>query len=390
RDTLGLKGNGVKIGTIEAENTYLNKSNSQLYDRNIIFDIPDSQAVTDNHSTLVAAIIIGRTQGLVPNATLYCAGMVTYLDMFNKVEWLISQGVSVINMSAGTPTGAGTYTTEARWLDHLAIQHSVHFVKSAGNDIGYITNPGMAYNIVTVGAIDDNNSASEPYWPDDSMADFSSYMENTGIAFKPDLTAPGEDISAGGITNKGTSFAAPHVTGVIAQLIHAYPQLATKQTAMKAILAAGTKHKTATDYGCYSAITAYSNMEGAGVVDAQSAYYIAANSRYYSGQLYNSSFPFEKTFTVTSSDSLIRVSLVWLKRINISSPHPTGTVTERPLSDLDLRVYDPNGSCVKLSVTGNSNVELVEFVPQMTGTYKIIVNGYSLKNDFEYIGIAWF
>lgn len=37
-----------------------------------------------------------------------------------------------------------------------------------------------------------------------------------------------------------------------------------------------------------------------------------------------------------------------------------------------------------------NNVELVQFVPQMTGTYKIKVIGYSLKNDYEFIGLAWF
>lgn len=85
-----------------------------------------------------------------------------------------------------------------------------------------------------------------------------------------------------------------------------------------------------------------------------------------------------------------RVSLAWLKRNSVSSPHSTGTITEKPLSDLDLEVYDPNGNLVGRSISGVNNVELVQFVPQMTGTYKIKVIGYSLKNDYEFIGLAWF
>lgn len=163
RDTLGLKGSGVKIGQIESG--YPNKTNAQLSDRSITFDVPDNQANITDHATEVSSIIVGKTNGLVPNAALYVASNYTSTtNFYEKIEWLITQGVNVINMSNTTGGTAGAYTSIAKWIDHLAIQHSVHFVKSAGNSgpSGGITEPGMAYNIMTVGSINDHDSPNEP------------------------------------------------------------------------------------------------------------------------------------------------------------------------------------------------------------------------------------
>jgi serine protease AprX len=394
RDTLNLKGTGVKVGIVESG--YPNKTNSQLSDRSITFDISDSEAASrlSIHATIVTSIIVGKTQGIAPNASIYAVGALSRLEDYQKIEWLIDQGVVVINYSAGYSGGRGTYSDMAKWIDHLGNQHNVHFVKSSGNTSLsniLISDPGMAYNAIVTSSMYDHDSPNEPYWPDDTFSTFSCYGETSG-GYKPDLSAPGEGISVAGYTNySGTSLAAPHVTGVLAQLIGYRANLTTVNSCIKALTAAGTTHKTCSDYGDYAMSPNYSNREGAGVVDAKGAYNCVSGNTYTNQQLSVSQFPYQRTFSVTTTARPVRVSLTWLKQNTISAPsHPGAAVTERLLSDLDLEVYAPNGTLVASSVSAINNVELVEFTPTTTGTYTIRVVGYTLQNDTEWISLAWY
>jgi serine protease AprX len=394
RDTLNLKGAGVKVGIVESG--YPNKTNSQLSDRSITFDIPDSEASSrlSTHATIVTSIIVGKTQGIAPNASIYAVGALSRLEDYQKIEWLIDQGVVVINYSAGYSVDRGTYSDMAKWIDHLGNQHNVHFVKSAGNTSSsntLISDPGMAYNAIVTGSMYDHDSSSEPYWTDDTLSTFSCYSESSG-GYKPDFTAPGQGITIAGYSNyNGTSFAAPHVTGVLAQLIGYRYNLTAVNSCLKALLAAGTTHKTSVDYGDYALSPDYSNKEGAGVGDAKGSYNCISGDTYTNQQLSVSQFPYQRTFTVSTTARPVRVSLTWLKQNTISAPsHPGAAVTERLLSDLDLEVYAPNGALVAYSVSAVNNVELVDFTPTVTGTYTLRVVGYTLQNDTEWISLAWY
>lgn len=395
RDTIGLTGSGVNIGIVESG--YANKANAQLSGQNIIFDVSDSYASTrlSTHATIVSSILVGNTQGIAPDATLYVVAALSRTQDYQKIEWLLDQGVTVINYSAGYSDIKGQYSDMAKWIDHVGNQHNVHFVKSAGNTTtsNYgISDPGMAYNALVAGSIYDHDSPNEPYWADDTLSTFSCYTETSG-GYKPDLTAPGEGITVAGYTNySGTSFSAPHAAATLTQLIDYSGAMLTNAALLKAICAAGTFHRTATDYGtAYSLSPSYSNYEGAGVVDAKAAYTIAANSNYTAVELTAAQFPYEITFNVTTVNQPIRVALAWLKQNTISaSSHAGAAVTERNLSDLDLRVINPSGITVGSSVSSANNLELVEFTPSVTGTYRIRVVGYAIQNTTEKIGIAWY
>lgn len=54
------------------------------------------------------------------------------MQFYGAINWLVSQGVNVINMSAGID-GACLYDEFCEYIDLLSIQHDVHFVASAGN-----------------------------------------------------------------------------------------------------------------------------------------------------------------------------------------------------------------------------------------------------------------
>lgn len=280
----------------------------------------------------------------------------------------------------------GSYGAYELWLDHVAINHSIHFVKSSGNTGEGVTSPGMAYNIITVGSINDNNSNIQE---NHTIATSSSYQENAQLTNKPDLMAPGVSIATSAGTNSGTSFAAPHVTAVVAQLCQRRPILKVQQDAVKAILTASIPHKK------HRYVPTDSNYDqyGAGVVDAKSAYYVTDNYRFRIGTFEaNETSGATKTYTfeVFPSDETIRISLSWLKYAYISENHvdddPNYNAT---LADLDLYVYDPDGEPRGTSAQYHNNTEIIEIPEVEPGIYTIVIEQYVPSDRAVYFAVAW-
>lgn len=423
RDTYGLKGTGVGIGMIES---YLpdknNSSYSEIYNKNIVYD-PNVSSMSgtlyDAHAANTAAILIGKTNGCAPNATLYATALKSPTgtnDLFMaRIEWLLgrtSPVASVINMSAAiTTTGLytasnGTYDFPSRWIDHIAMQHNVHFVKSSGNNLhpenpgGFlVTSPGMAYNGITVGSYD--VVKTEPWETTTStISDYSCYDTGAGLAYKPDLVAPGYPytISGSSTNGSGTSNSAPMVSGIMAQLISARPELAGQQRALKAILLASSWNKLDTS-GYPDTLVESSRCnqmfkkQGVGKVDAKNARYTLNNNMYCQTLLSSGDFPYSKVIALDASASSARVALVWLKRNKITGDHfpESGlpSVTNPSISNLDLYIYAPDGTLVASSKMLYGNVEVVQFNPTVTGNYTIRVIRTAGTSDKDAFALAW-
>lgn len=419
RDTGGYDGTGIKIGMVESgvprNNMQLSYFNSLGQQR--IFTHPSNTSSSQTeHATAVAEIMISDSSdypGIVPNAELYSVGL-SNVGFYQAVEWLLQNNVHVINMSAGLST-TGEYSASDKWVDHIAHNHSVHFVKAAGNlneennPNGFVTHPGLAYNAITVGAIDDNNTMYN--LSDDVICNFSCYNEavNTnGItpANKPDVMAPGVLIRTAsfptayftnGYAVTGTSFAAPHVTGVVAQLIDQYPSLAVLQDLMKAMLTAAVRH----DYISYTPYqTSLFEKSGAGLVDAKACSEISYRGTFVSSTFTAAQSNYTKTYTfnATTSDEKIRVSLAWLKSVWFSgSDHLSNTTpgTDAPLANLDLIIVRPNGTelpmCQYENYDLNTNLVIIEFDPEVYGygTYTVKVKIHDSTGKATYFGLAW-
>lgn len=392
RDTIGLTGSGVKIGQIEDVEPI--STNEYFTASNIFYDTSKSRNYNSNgHADRVAAIMVAKSYneytGLVPDAQLYSAYCNGTSDWRSSVEWLLSQGVNVINMSAKLNNeSSGIYGTQEKWVDHIAINHSVHFVKSAGNDGENITCPGMAYNAITVGGIDDKNTSTQS---DDIFNPSSRYVEASGITNKPDLVAPGKNIHTAGGNSSGTSYAAPHVTAVVVQLCQRVPALKVMQNSVKSIITAGIKHS---NLSFDSSSGSDFDKMGAGCVDAQGSYYIANNARYVKSTFAantSNGTTHNYSFNVSSSDTVTRVSLNWLRYSTLSGTHTSATPTLGTLADLDLRVYDKNGALVKSAITSNNNTEIVEFTPNTAlSPYKIEVKQYNGSDRIVYYTVSWY
>ena len=408
RDTYGFKGGGVKIGLLEHEGLPQNSENYFTLSNIVVDDFVDETRTTP-HATVVASIMIGKAvpdenvtyEGIVPDAQLFA----TYTGEGGRAnwkvatEWLISRGVNVINMSAGLDEDEvppGFYDAASRWLDHVAIIHNVHFVKSAGNTCAGITSPGMAYNIVTVGAINDKNTLTN--YNDDEKYELSSFEEyvlqekdsEVHPTNKPDLVAPGTQIVTAAGDKSGTSYAAPHVTAVIAQICEYRPSLRVCPEVVKAILTASITHGKFA-YNCSISDAIDYDIYGAGLVDAQATFDTATNNRIVADVFSeNGSANTEKTYTFTiSSPQYVRVSLSWLKHSELSGSHASNIPAGPELADLDLYVINPDGLWIASSSGYYNNTEIVEFVAEDAGTYTIVVNRFKPSTEAVRFGLAW-
>ncbi|MEV5931565.1 S8 family serine peptidase [Streptomyces sp. NPDC052079] len=219
------------------------------------------------HGTHVASIAAGTGagskgtyKGVAPGAkvlngkVLDDSGSGDDSGILAGMEWAAAQGADVVNMSLGGVDTAEVDPLEAA-VNKLSAEKGILFAIAAGNGgPRSIGSPGSADAALTVGAVDGK----------DRLADFSSTGPRVGdAAVKPDVTAPGVDITAasakgndiakevgekpaGYMTISGTSMATPHVAGAAALLKQQHPQWSSAE--LKGALTASTKGGTYTPF----------------------------------------------------------------------------------------------------------------------------------------------
>ncbi|MBL1105829.1 S8 family serine peptidase [Streptomyces sp. 5-8] len=256
----GYTGKGVKVAVLDTgvDTRHPDLKNQVVASKNFT---PAADA-TDHfgHGTHVASIVAGtgaksggKYKGVAPDAKLLSGkvlddtGSGDDSGILAGMEWAASQGASVINLSLGGYDTPEVDPLEAE-VNKLSAEKGVLFAIAAGNDGAQsIGSPGSADAALTVGAVDKK----------DKLADFSSTGPRTGDgAIKPDVTAPGVDITAaaakgsvideeagekpeGYLTISGTSMATPHVAGAAAILKQEHPDWG--YTELKGALTGSTK-----------------------------------------------------------------------------------------------------------------------------------------------------
>ncbi|MFJ1980354.1 S8 family peptidase [Streptomyces albogriseolus] len=256
----GYDGKGVKIAVLDTgvDATHPDLKGQVTASKN--FTSAPTTGDVVGHGTHVASIAAGTGaqskgtyKGVAPGAkilngkVLDDSGFGDDSGILAGMEWAAAQGADIVNMSLGGMDTPETDPLEAA-VDKLSAEKGILFAIAAGNEGPQsIGSPGSADSALTVGAVDDK----------DKLADFSSTGPRLGDgAVKPDLTAPGVDITAasakgndiakevgekpaGYMTISGTSMATPHVAGAAALLKQQHPEW--KYAELKGALTASTK-----------------------------------------------------------------------------------------------------------------------------------------------------
>ncbi|MGA5359039.1 S8 family peptidase [Streptomyces purpurascens] len=258
----GYDGKGVKIAVLDTgvDATHADLKGQVIGAKNFTTS-PDT---TDKvgHGTHVASIAAGtgaksggKYKGVAPGAkilngkVLDDGGFGSDSEVLAGIEWAAAEGADVVNMSLGGGDTPAIDPLEAA-VNKLSEEKGILFAIAAGNEGDFgeqtIGSPGSAAAALTVGAVDDK----------DVLADFSSRGPGLDGALKPDVTAPGVDITAaaapgsqiaqevgenpaGYMSISGTSMATPHVAGAAAILKQQHPSW--KYPELKGALTGSTK-----------------------------------------------------------------------------------------------------------------------------------------------------
>jgi subtilisin family serine protease len=182
------------------------------------------------------------------------------------VEAAVRDGMDVLNISWGeTEIEPSRDIVDA--ATDAAAKAGVVTAVSAGNDfsefgLGSINSPANATGAITAGASSGGHGSAEI----DAPAAFSSAGPTPySLRFKPDVTAPGEDVlsaapGGGFVELSGTSMAAPHVAGAADVLLQRHPTWTPAQV-KSALALTGVPVKTA------SGVEVSPLREGGGRID---------------------------------------------------------------------------------------------------------------------------
>ncbi|HVC88838.1 MAG TPA: S8 family serine peptidase [Gaiellaceae bacterium] len=210
------------------------------------------------HGTFVAGIAAGAAPDLAgasPGAPLVSVkvmnsdGMAKTSDVIAACQWILDNkaqyNIRVANFSLHSSYGTNSYrdpldqAVERLWFNGVTVVAAAGNYGSASGPSGVLYAPGNDPFVITVGALDLNNTVSSA---DDTVAPWSAYGYTEDGFYKPDLSAPGRymvgPIPAGStittlkpgnmvgtdrIQLSGTSFSAPVVAGTAADILARHP-----------------------------------------------------------------------------------------------------------------------------------------------------------------------
>lgn len=249
-------GNGVKVGVID---TGVSRMHPDLQGNiagcvSFITGVPTCE--DDNgHGSHVSGIIaaVNNTIGVVgvaPNAQIYAlkvldkSGSGYISDIISALNWSVTNGIQVVNMSLGTTVDVQSFHDAITAAENAGVIE----VAAAGNSgpgANTVLYPGAYPEVIAVAATDSSDSV--PSW--------------SSRGPQVDIAAPGLNIystykNGGYATLSGTSMATPHVTGAVALRLALHSKETFSQ--MLSVIQSTADHLP---WG--------SNLVGAGLVNAQ-------------------------------------------------------------------------------------------------------------------------
>lgn len=226
----------------------------------------------NGHGTHVAGIVggtgalsKGKYCGVAPKCKFVIVKVLNYKgdgnisDVLAGLQWVIDNqrkyNIKVVNISVGTSNRENVDENSLLVKGVDAVwNHGMVVVVAAGNNGPgpmSISTPGISRKVITVGSSDDNITV-ELFG--NKVSDYSGRGPTNSCIKKPDIVAPGSNIVSCNATKNfpryrsspffkndymlytvksGTSMATPIVSGSIALLLGAYPNMTNKEVKLK-------------------------------------------------------------------------------------------------------------------------------------------------------------
>ncbi|MGK4151860.1 S8 family serine peptidase [Kurthia gibsonii] len=231
-----LDGQGVKVGIIDSavapSNYLINvKKKDFISDRSQI----DHSLYAATHGTFVAGIIAGQPSksgelvGVAPGADLYSMNIdgkdgADLIDFMEAIDYAIEMKLDVLNISMGISQGdlldPGEKLADSPIYIAVkkALDRNILIVAATGNYGNSVDYPAAINGVVAVGSVDSKKAISS----------FSNQGKEVSVV------APGSYIKSLGTSNNfesksGTSFATPHIAGLLALYKQQYPKESNAQ-----------------------------------------------------------------------------------------------------------------------------------------------------------------
>jgi cell wall-associated protease len=250
----------TNVKVIKEMNEYLTKLNNDMSPdlearKRIVGDDPDSlhdkfygsnvlKFDDASHGTEVAGLVGAKRgngygiDGVADNVKLMIIKAVPVGDEYDKdeanaIHFAVDHGAKIINMSFGKKI-----SPHKAWVDEAfryAAAHDVLLVQAAGNDNQDMdVKPEFPNDTFEDRSADDAdnvlNVGASGLKQDTSLAtDFSNFGKKNVDVFAPGVKVTSIDMDAETITDDGTSFSSPIVTGIAALILEYYPDLSAKQ-----------------------------------------------------------------------------------------------------------------------------------------------------------------
>ncbi len=197
-----------------------------------------------SHGTAVAGLVAAvrnngyGIDGIADNVQIMAIKAVPSGDEYDKdeanaIHYAVDNGAKIINMSFGK-----NISPHKEWVDEAfkyAAAHNVLLVMAAGNDNQNVDEkPEYPNDTFADGSADDADNVisvgASGFKKDENLAaSFSNYGKKNVDIFAPGVKVTSVDMDAETITEDGTSFSAPIVTGIAALILEYYPSLSAKQ-----------------------------------------------------------------------------------------------------------------------------------------------------------------
>jgi serine protease AprX len=329
----------------------------------------------EGHGTFVSGVLAGTGKinkslaGVAPGAALVVfkvldsTGSGRISDGIAAVDEAISRkaqlNIRILNLSLAVP-GSSNGKDAFSQICNRAVANGITVVVAAGNEgpIGRsIGSPSAAASVITVGAGADLNEKGF------YLADFSGRGPTADGRIKPDLWGPGVSIKTtrreGGYTSvNGTSFSTPFVSGTVALMLDANPNLTPAK--IKSIL-------LATAFRWFPG--GKSNEGGFGRLQSYQAVTRAASI---TSNLQPPEVPSYRSFRASIGQGQEQFVDIPIQTINFPIAI-TCIILNGPSGDVDLDLLSPANISLSRSATLKRQ-ETIRVQPLIPGVYKLKVS----------------